>query len=147
MRILGLDIGTKRIGVALSDPFKTIGSSYGVLYVKKDDLKTVYGEIKEIAEKESVEAIVIGLPLHMSGDRGEKVHLVTDFGEGLKEVVDVPIHYEDERLTTVTAERALIEGDMGRKKRKGKVDSVAAGIILQQYLDKLNRKKGGNSDE
>lgn len=147
MRILGLDIGTKRIGVALSDPFKTIGSSYGMIKVFKGDLEKVYEEVKNIVEKESVEAIVIGLPLHMNGDRGDKAELVTDFGEGLKNFVSVPIHYEDERLTTVTAEKALIEGEMRRKNRKEKIDSVAAGIILQQYLDKLNRKKEETSDE
>lgn len=146
MRILGLDIGTKRIGVALSDPFKTIGSSYGMIRVK-GDLSEVYEDVKNIVEKELVEAIVIGLPLHMNGDWGDKAELVTDFGEGLKKIVSVPIHYEDERLTTVTAERALIEGEMRRKNRKEKVDSVAAGIILQQYLDKLKRKKEETSDE
>ena len=142
MKIVSLDIGTVRIGVATSDIMEIIASAYTV-YKRKDEPS----ELKNIAEIiTNLEAgqVVIGLPLKMDGSEGSSVEMAKDFGEKLSKIIDVPIIYQDERLSTVEAQRILIESGMRREKRKDKIDSLAATIILQTYLDKKSNMKDKN---
>lgn len=139
MKILALDIGTVRIGIATSDIMEIIASAYEVYrrkYLKKD-----VEHIAKIVSDLSVGEIVIGLPLKMDGSEGQSVQMAREFGDELAKLVSVPIHYQDERLSTVTAQKILIESGMRREKRKDKVDSIAATIILQTYLDKKSNSK------
>ena len=131
MRYLGLDFGLKRIGLAKSDPSGFIAQFYKTIYVSRNQEK-VFAELSTIVENEEIEAIVIGIPYHMNGDKGEKGLMAEAFGESLKDYVSIPVFYEDERLTTVSAERILIEGNMSRKKRKKKL------IVWQQHLSCKN---------
>lgn len=123
MRVMGIDYGTKRIGVALSDETQTLAREYNI-YAPKD----FWQEIKNIIESEGVERIVIGLPLNMSGDHTDKTREVQVFSDELQQLVTLPLEFMDERLSSVMAEN--LPG--GREN----VDSLAAQIILQNYLDK-----------
>lgn len=140
MKILALDIGTVRIGVATSDIMEIIASAYET-YRRKNMAEDV-GYIANLVTKLGVGEIVIGLPLKLDGSAGQSVDMARNFGEELAKLVSIPIVYQDERLSTVSAERILIESGMRREKRKDKIDSVAATIILQTYLDKKGLKKG-----
>ena len=139
MKILALDIGTVRIGIAASDIMEIIASAYEVYRRKNLKIDTEY--IAKLSKDLSVGEIVIGLPLKMDGSEGQSVEMARQFGEELAKLIDIPIHYQDERLSTVSAERILIESGMRREKRKDKIDSIAATIILQTYLDKKSFKK------
>ena len=140
MKILSLDIGTVRIGVATSDIMEIIASAYEVYRRKsfESDVAHIVNLVKEL----NVGEVVIGLPLKMDGSEGQSANMAKEFGEALKEQINVPIVYQDERLSTVSAERILIESGMRREKRKDKIDSIAATIILQTYLDKKSNMKG-----
>ena len=140
MKILALDIGTVRIGIATSDIMEIIASAYEVY--RRKFLKADVSYVAELVQKLDIGEVVIGLPLKMDGSEGQSVNMAREFGEALKEKISVPIIYQDERLTTVSAERILIESGMRREKRKDKIDSIAATIILQTYLDKKSNKKG-----
>lgn len=133
MRILGLDVGDVRIGVAVSDPLKIIAR--GLDFIKRTTVKEDVEAIKELVDEHEVEEIVVGLPKMMSGEIGIQAQKVQDFAEALKAVIETPIVMWDERLSTVAATRVLIEANMSRKKRKKVVDKVAAVLILQGYLD------------
>jgi len=139
VKILALDIGTVRIGIATSDIMEIIASAYEVYRRKNmpEDVK----HIADIVQNLSVGEIVIGLPLKMDGSEGQSVEMAKTFGDELSKLVNVPIVYQDERLSTVEAQRILIESGMRREKRKDKIDSIAATIILQTYLDKKSFKK------
>ena len=139
MKILALDIGTVRIGIATSDIMEIIASAYEVYRRKNLKIDTEY--IAKLVSNLSVGEIVIGLPLKMDGSEGQSVEMAREFGDELAKLVTVPIHYQDERLSTVTAQKILIESGMRREKRKDKVDSIAATIILQTYLDKKSNLK------
>ena len=139
MKILSLDIGTVRIGIATSDIMEIIASAYEVY--RRKNLKQDVLHVAELVKNLSVGEIVIGLPLKMDGSEGQSVEMAKAFGDELSKLVDVPIHYQDERLSTVSAERILIESGMRREKRKDKIDAVAATIILQTYLDKKSNMK------
>ena len=139
MKILALDIGTVRIGIAASDIMEIIASAYEVYRRKNLKIDTEY--IAKLSKDLSVGEIVIGLPLKMDGSEGQSVEMARQFGEELAKLIDIPIHYQDERLSTVSAERILIESGMRREKRKDKIDSIAATIILQTYLDKKKNLK------
>ncbi|MDD2370625.1 MAG: Holliday junction resolvase RuvX [Firmicutes bacterium] len=132
MRCLGLDYGQKRIGLAISDLSNTIATTYDLLI----NNKSLDEKLMSIIAKEKITHIVIGLPLHMNGDKGDKALLVEAFGAAIEKNFNIEIIYEDERLTTVSAQRILIDGDVRRDKRKGKIDALAATFILQKYLDK-----------
>ncbi len=139
MKILALDIGTVRIGIATSDIMEIIASAYEVY--KRKFLKADVMHVAELVKNLSVGEVVIGLPLKMDGSEGQSVDMAREFGDELAKHIDVPIHYQDERLSTVTAQKILIESGMRREKRKDKVDSIAATIILQTYLDKKSNLK------
>lgn len=130
---MGLDLGDKTIGVAVSDAMKWTAQGLETIHRKKleDDLK----RLQQIINEYEVESIVLGLPKNMNGTLGPRAELVQDFAALLKESFDCPIYFWDERLSTVAAERALLEADMSRKKRKQVIDKMAAVIILQGYLD------------
>lgn len=133
MRIMGLDIGEKRIGVALSDPMGWTAQGHSVINRKK--LEIDFNVILQICTEQAVTKIVIGLPINMNGSMGPKVVEVQGFGRKLGEFTGLLIDYWDERLTTKSAERLLIAADVSRKKRKKVIDKLAAVHILQSYLD------------
>ena len=139
MKIIALDVGTVRIGVATSDIMEIIASAYESYRRKNTDADVNY--IAQLVNNLNAGLVVIGLPLKMDGTEGQSVEMAKNFGEELAKVVSVPICYQDERLSTVTAQKILIESGMRREKRKDKVDSLAATIILQTYLDKKSNMK------
>lgn len=136
-KIIGLDIGTVRIGIATSDILGMIASSYEVYKRKNLYLDAKY--MAELAKKLDSDTFVIGLPLKMDGSEGDSVKMVRDFAEELKKNTNANIIFQDERLSTVSAERILLESNMRREKRKNVIDQVAATIILQNYLDKIKK--------
>ncbi len=135
MRKIALDIGDVRIGIASSDPMGIIAGGYESYTRKKGCLEADLQYIADYVKKQDADTIVIGLPLNMDGTEGERVMMYREFGASLAEYTAVKIVYQDERLTTVQAERMLISGGVRRDKRKKVIDKVAATIILQSYLD------------
>ena len=133
MRILALDVGDVRIGVAVSDPLKIIAQ--GLTSIKRVDIKEDTKAIRHLVSQHEVEKVVVGLPKMMDGEIGIQAQKVLSFVESLQTEIDVPVVLWDERLTTLAANRVLIEADMSRRKRKKVVDKVAATLILQGYLD------------
>lgn len=138
MRKLALDIGTVRIGIATSDPMGIIAGGFETYVRTKDEAKDVEYIAGLIKQKEC-DAVVLGLPLNMDGTEGEKVAEIREFADKLSVVTDVKIVFQDERLSTVSAQKMLIESGVRREKRKNVVDKVAATIILQSYLDRINK--------
>jgi putative Holliday junction resolvase len=138
MRILGIDIGTKRIGIAISDELGW--TAQGIKTLHRSHGESDLGEIRDIVREYGVEKIVVGLPRNMNGSLGPQAEMALGFVEELKEILDVPIITWDERLSTVEATKMFIRADLSRKKRKRKVDMTAAILILQSYLDSLSRK-------
>lgn len=137
MRILGLDVGQKTVGVAISDPLGF--TAQGITTIRRTKKLQDILEVKKICDEYSVEKIVIGLPKNMDGSIGFAGEKIKEFSEALKEVIDLEIIFWDERLTTVAAHRAMIEADLSRSKRKKIVDKVAATYILQGYLDLISK--------
>jgi putative Holliday junction resolvase len=135
-RWLGLDPGERRIGVALSDPSGTIASPYGFLDVGTE---LPVAELADLCMVHDVSCIVIGLPLRLDGSEGPAAGRSRDLGAAIADQVGVDIVYRDERFTTVTAEAALIEGNVRRSERKTKRDQVAAAVMLQGHLDAQQR--------
>jgi putative Holliday junction resolvase len=133
-----LDIGSKRIGVALSDELGY--TAQGVETVTYSDPETAADRIQGIAESRGVTEMVIGIPYNMNGTEGPQVRNVREFIERLRKRINVPIHEWDERLTTFAAERVLLEADISRAKRKKVVDKLAAVLILQGFLDSQSVK-------
>ena len=133
MRILGLDVGDRTIGVAISDEMGW--TAQGVEVIQRRTLEHDLQRLDEIIQQYGVEEIVVGLPKNMNGTIGPRAEMTMEFAEQLKEKVNLPIRMWDERLTTVSAERTLISADMSRKKRKKVIDKMAAMLILQGYLD------------
>lgn len=138
MKILGLDYGDRKIGVAVSDAFGWTAQGLEVIVRRKpeDDLCRIGDIIKE----HGVEEIVIGLPKNMNGTIGPRGEISMSYAEVLKQSFGLPVHLWDERLSTVSAERALLEADVSRKKRRQVIDKMAATIILQTYLDYQSRR-------
>ena len=134
MRILGLDYGTVRVGVAISDPTGFMASPKG--NVPAEPKKEFLAEIQRICLEFGVEKIVIGLPLHMSGEEGESAIAARAMGAAIQEKLELPICFIDERMSTMSANKALNEANVKGRKKKDKVDSAAAAIILQNYLDR-----------
>lgn len=130
---MGLDIGEKRIGVALSDPLWIMASALTVIERKTDD--AAIKQILDLAGENDVERIVVGLPRSLDGSLGKQAKAVQSFVELLKGYIEVPVVTWDERLSTVAVERMMIEAGVKRDKRKKHRDSLAAAFILQGYLD------------
>ena len=138
MRYLGLDLGTKTIGLAISDKTGLIASSYEVLR-HDNNPNDCLDELKSIVESMKVEALVLGLPKNMNNTLGERAEETIKFKKILEEQLKLPVYLEDERLTTKSAESLLIKGDTSRKKRKKVIDKVAATIILQSFLNQRRK--------
>ena len=136
-RIMGLDIGDKTIGVAVSDIMGI--TAQGVKTIRRESNKKDIEELKNIIKERQVNKIVSGLPKNMNGTLGPQGEKVLKLCELIKEETGLEIDFWDERLTTVAAERSLIEGDVSRKKRKKVIDMLAAVIILQGYLDSKSK--------
>lgn len=136
-RILGFDIGDKTIGIAVSDLLHL--TAQGVTTIRRTNEKEDLKKIQEIISEYDAKLIVAGLPKNMNGSLGFQGEKTMDFAEKIKNKLDIELIYEDERLTTMAAERMLIEGDMSRRKRKKVIDEVAATYILQTYLDRKGR--------
>jgi putative Holliday junction resolvase len=138
MRILGLDVGTKTIGVAVSDEMGWTGQGIGT--IQRTNIRADLAELDGYLQQYAVEKIVVGVPRNMNGSIGRAAEQVYFFIEQLREKFPIPIDTWDERLSTVAAERVLLEADMSRGKRKKVIDKVAAALILQGYLDYLSMK-------
>lgn len=138
MRYLGLDLGTKTLGLAISDETGCIASSIGT--IRYEDEEKLLLELKKIIDEYQAQTLVLGLPKNMNNTIGPRAEETLLFQKKLEEQFQLPVFLQDERLSTVSAHQAMIASNMSRKKRKNKVDSVAATIILQTYLD----KKGNN---
>jgi putative Holliday junction resolvase len=136
-RLLGLDVGTKTIGMALSDVTRSVATPYDTIRRSKftADAKT----IREVVEKNQVGALVIGLPLNLDGSEGPRAQSTRAFARNLGPHVEVPMVFWDERLSTAAVERHLIEADVSRKRRAELVDRMAAAYILQGALERLRR--------
>jgi len=139
MRILSVDYGLARIGLALSDPTGFLAQGLCVLKRKSDEQAAE--EIRQHVIANEVEEVVVGLPKNMNGSLGERAQKCESFARLLEELLSVPVVLYDERLTTVAAERLLIGADMRRDKRKKVIDEVAATLLLQDYLDFKARKR------
>ena len=138
MRIMGIDFGTKRVGIAVSDELLLI--AHGMTSLNRKDLKSDMEEIARLAQANGVEEIIVGLPLNMDGTYSAKTKEAIEFIDQLSKVVTVPVKTWDERLTSRQAERVLLEADMSRAKRKKLTDKLAAQIILQSYIDSKKTK-------
>ena len=137
MRIIGLDYGTKTVGVALSDALGITAQPVETITRKEENkLRKTYARIEAIIEENDVEKIVVGLPKNMNNTIGPKGELSLSFKKKLEDRLDIPVYLQDERLTTREAEAVLISNNTRRNNRKKVIDSLAATIILQSYLDK-----------
>lgn len=134
MRYLAIDYGSKHTGLALCDRDETIASPLAVIEGQKELLK----KIADVVETEKVEAIVLGLPLNMDDSQGSQAKLVFQFAEQLKKVLDVPIHFQDERLSSFSAEEKLASVEFTRGKKRKRIDAVAAAEILKAFLEQKN---------
>jgi putative Holliday junction resolvase len=139
MRIMGLDVGVKRIGIAISDPMGWTAQGHSVLH--RGQMKKDLESLARICAEFEIEEIVLGYPLNMNGTVGPQAEEIKEFGRVLDDYLHLPISYWDERLTTVSAQRHLIAADVSRQKRKEVVDKLAAVNILQTYLDRISNKK------
>lgn len=139
MRYLGLDLGTKTLGIAISDKMGLIARSLKIIR-HNEEYERLIEEIKTLVEEEKIEALVLGYPKNMNNTLGEKAKLSEEFKAKLEEKTNLPVYLEDERLTTKQATDILISNNTSRKKRKKVIDSMAATIILQSFLDKKGKK-------
>lgn len=135
MRVLGLDVGTKTIGVAISDEMGWTAQGIETIKINAERNELGFARIKELVNEYNVEQIVIGLPKNMNGTIGERGLACQDFADKLHTFLTLPCTLWDERLSTMAAEKMLISADVSRKKRKKVIDKVAAVVILQGYLD------------
>lgn len=142
MRYLGLDLGSKTLGIAISDRTNTIASVYTTLNFVNEDYESLILPLKKIIEENSISALVLGLPLNMNNTLGPRADITLSFKSLLETKLNIKVELMDERLTSVISNNVLIDADVSRKKRKKKVDGMAAVIILQSFLDKK-----GNSYE
>jgi len=137
LRVLGLDVGERRVGLAISDPMGWNAHSHSVMPRSNEAKELAY--LQKICEEMEVDQLVSGLPKNMDGTIGPKALEVQAYAENMAEKLGLPLDFMDERLTTVSAQRVLIQADLSRQKRKQVVDKVAAAYILQAWLDKRNR--------
>ena len=135
MRILGLDLGTKTLGISISDNLEVIASNYGLITFNENDYDEALNKLLPIIEEFNITKVVLGLPKNMDNSLGFASKRSMDFKEKL-EKNNIEVILQDERLSSVEANNMLINSDISRKKRKKKVDSVSAVIILQRYLDR-----------
>ena len=134
-KILGLDLGTRTIGIAISDSLEMIASAVETFRFKEDDFDSALRRVVEIAKERKVSKIVLGYPKHMNGDIGDKALLCEDFRNKIIDNLGLEVVLVDERWTTKLAQNRLLEFDLSRNKRKQIIDKMAAVVILQNYLD------------
>lgn len=143
MRILGFDLGTRTLGISISDYTNTIATTYKTIRFNEREYDSIIPEIKNIVHEFDVQKIVLGLPKNMNNSIGDRGLETLEFKKKLEDDLNIEVIMQDERLTTVQATNYMLEADISRKKRKKKVDSLAANIILQTYLDTM---KGRNNN-
>lgn len=131
---MGLDIGTKTIGVAISDSLGL--TAQGLTTIRRKNREVDLAVLKKLAQQHGVEQLVVGLPRNMNGTCGPQAARVREFGGKIERELGLPVYFYDERLTTVAADRVLLEADLSRKRRRKVVDQVAASLILQGFLDR-----------
>lgn len=135
MRYMGLDVGSKTVGVAVSDPFGWTAQGVEIIPIDEELEEFGLDRLGELIAEYKVEALVLGLPKNMNNTIGPRAEASQKYGQLVIDRFDLPVFYQDERLTTVQAERMLIANDVSRKKRKKVIDKLAAVLILQNYLD------------
>ncbi len=140
MKILGLDLGTRTLGIAISDHLEILASPVETFRFKENDFETAAAYLEKYLNQHQIKKIIIGLPLHMTGEVGESAKMVINFKEILEKRYKIEVVTIDERWSTKAAQRTLIEADISREKRKNLIDKMAAVVILQSYLDR--QKKG-----
>lgn len=138
MRIMGLDVGSKTVGVAISDPLCWTAQGVETIQIDENRKQFGYDRVKELVLEYEVEKVVVGLPKNMNNTIGPRAESSKIYAEVLESRIGLPVVLWDERLTTSAAERTLIEADVSRKKRKEVIDKLAAVMILQSYLDTTN---------
>lgn len=136
MRLIGLDLGSKSLGIAISDELGILASSLTTYYFKEDDYKKASAYLINLCKQYQVKKVVLGLPKHMNGDLGIRANISFDFKKLIEDNSDIEVILYDERLTTSLVDKAMLEGNLSRQKRKAKKDELAAEIILQNYLDR-----------
>lgn len=139
MRIMALDVGSRTIGIACSDAL--LMTAQGIETIRRTSLENDFNRLRELISEYEVHELVVGMPKNMNGTKGDRAEKTEEFVEKMKAVIDLPVTFWDERLSTVMAERQLIAADVSRKKRKGIIDKMAAVVILQGYLDRLQFRK------
>ena len=141
MRYLGLDLGSRTLGTALSDTTLTIASSHKTIRFDDSNYDSLIPIIKELISEYNISKIVLGFPKNMNNSVGERGQIALEFKYKIEKILNIEVIMQDERLSTVEATNYMIAADISRKKRKTKVDSLAANIILQTYLDKERKNK------
>ncbi|MCR5112760.1 MAG: Holliday junction resolvase RuvX [Acholeplasmatales bacterium] len=136
MRLIGLDLGSRTLGVAISDELGMLAHAYDTFRFHDDDYESAIKYTIEVCEKENVKEVVLGYPKHMNGDSGIRASISVSFKEELEKRAGLKVYLEDERLTTIIVDKAMIAGNMRREKRRQKKDEMAAVVILQGYLDR-----------
>jgi len=136
MRYLGLDLGSKTLGIAISDQTATIASVLKTLYFETDNYDSLLEPLKEIILEHNISKIILGYPKNMNNTIGTRAEISLAFKEKIEKELEIEVVLEDERLTSVISNQVLISADLSRKKRKKKVDGIAAQLILQSYLDR-----------
>ena len=136
---MSLDVGSRTIGIACSDAL--LMTAQGIETIRRPSPEKDFNRLQELIAEYEVHELVVGMPKNMNGTKGERAEKTEEFVEKMKEVIDLPVSYWDERLSTVMAERQLIAADVSRKKRKSVIDKMAAVVILQGYLDRLQFNK------
>ena len=137
MRVMGLDVGSKTVGVAISDPLGFTAQGVEIIKIDEEAEEFGFDRLGELVKEYKVEKFV-GLPKNMNNTEGPRVEASKAYGDKIKEIFGIPVDYQDERLTTVQAERMLVEqADISRGKRKKVIDKLAAQLILQNYLDRM----------
>ena len=138
MRVMGLDVGSKTVGVAISDPLGFTAQGVEIIKINEEAKEFGFDRLGELVKEYQVDKFVVGLPKNMKNTEGPRVEASKAYGDKIKEIFNLPVDYQDERLTTVQAERMLVEqADVSRGKRKKVIDKLAAQLILQNYLDRM----------
>lgn len=138
MRIMGLDVGSKTVGVAISDPLGFTAQGLEIIKIDEESGNFGFDRLAELVKEYKVDKFVVVLPKNMNNTSGPRVEASQAYGDKITELFNLPVEYQDERLTTVQAERMLVEqADISRGKRKKVIDKLAAQLILQNYLDRM----------
>ena len=135
-RIIALDLGTKTLGIAMSDTTKTIANAFDTIRFDNEDYNSLIKPLKKIVEENNIEEIVLGYPINMNNSIGMRAEITLEFKKTLENNFDLEVKLQDERLSSKSADSYMLQGNLSRKKRKQKKDSLAANIILQTYLDR-----------